>query len=98
AAAGLVVLGAMRKSLEDPDANDIVLHLQRIRNEQNKVLLHRNHPSWKFRYDGKDNDHDKIVQIKKTRSNDSPGPVRITFQPKDVRFQDEPFLEVIDGN
>jgi hypothetical protein len=98
AAAGLIALGALRKFLEDPDANDISLHLQRIRNEQDKILLHRNYPRWKFRYCEKNNNFDMIVQIKSTRSRYSPGPLSINFQPKDVCFQGEPFLEVTEGN
>jgi hypothetical protein len=98
AAAGLVALGAMRKFLEDPDANDISLHLQRIRNEPNRELLHRNHGRMKFRFDGDFNGLPVIIQISQPRNDRRPNNTRITFHPKDVRFQDEPFVEVINGN
>jgi hypothetical protein len=101
-AAGLVALGVIRRFLADPDANDIGLHLQRIRTEKNKILLHRTYPRCKFRYSGtikyNDCDIDMIVQIKNIRSYTSPGPQRINFNPRDVCFQGEPFLEVTDGN
>jgi len=97
AAAGLVALGAMRKSLQDPAANDCSQHLQRIRNERTRELLHRDHGRMRFRYGGEINGYPVIVQAKQPRNDRSPSKTRITFQPIDVCFEGEPFVEVITG-
>jgi len=93
AAAGLVALGALRRSLEDPNADDVNLHLERIRNEPKRILSHRNHPGCNYRYDGYRKSHncDMIVPVKRNY-------MPISFQPRDVCFKGEPFLEVNDGN
>lgn len=98
AAAGLIALGMMLKYLEDPDANDTNLHLQRIRKEQDAILIYRHRPKWKFRYCGQDNGHDKIIQIKKERKDTSSGPVCMILRPEDICFQGEPFPQVINSH
>lgn len=98
AAAGLVTLGAMIKFLERPEANDASLHLHRIRNEKNRILVYRKYPKWIFRYDGNDIGYDMILQIKKFSKKCGRPPLRTTFHFKDVRFQDEPFIEDNSGN
>jgi len=98
AAAGLVTLGAMIGFLERSEANDFSQHLHRIRNEKNRILIYRKYPNWTFRYDGSDGGYDMIMQIKNVRTSASRPPLRTIFHFKDVRFQDEPFIEDIIGN
>jgi len=93
AAAGLVTLGAMIRFLERPEANDFSQHLQRIRNEKNRILIYRKYPNWTFRYDGSDGGYDMIMQIKKSGNKCSRPPLRTIFHFKDVCFQGEPFIE-----
>lgn len=97
-AAGLVALGAMIRFLERPEANDFSQHLQRIRNEKDRILVYRKYPNWTFRYDGSDGGYDMMMQIKNVGTRASRPPLRTIFHFKDVRFQDEPFIEDLIGN
>jgi hypothetical protein len=95
AAAGLVALGAMCKALGDPNANDISQHFQRIRNEPDKILFHRDEGRKTFQIDCEDSYGLWIKEVHGTSN------YRRTINAANasrVRFQDEPWVEVITGN
>ena len=98
AGAGLITLGALLKYLEDPFANDLAAHSIRVQNEC-EPLVHPRYPKKRFRYIGKNEDDQDIMQeIISSRKTSFNGPAQHTLHIKDVGFEGEPFPEVSDGN
>lgn len=96
AAAGLVSLGSLIRSLEDPSCNDVSRHLQRMQSGSDKIIR-RYGSQHRFVLCGRKDEHGFWVHTTSLGRKNYSTPIneKNAFE---WRFDDEPFMTVAHGN